>query len=50
MEPFPAPGGGTALLCATVAADGFRRHATYRVAPAAGVLTDTAFGSVAAYT
>ena len=37
-------------LYATVAADGFRRHATYRVAPAAGVLTDTTFGSTTAYT
>ncbi|MFP1626915.1 ABC transporter permease [Streptomyces sp. 5K101] len=37
-------------LYAVVAASGFRRHATYRVATAAGVFTNTVFGFILAYT
>lgn len=37
-------------LYATVAAGGFRRHATYRVATAAGVFTNSVFGLVLSYT
>ncbi|MBM9621368.1 ABC transporter permease [Streptomyces zhihengii] len=37
-------------LYAIVAAGGFRRHATYRVATAAGVFTNTVFGFIMAYT
>ncbi|MEU3076938.1 ABC transporter permease [Streptomyces laurentii] len=37
-------------LYATVAAGGFRRHATYRVATLAGVFTNTVFGFVLSYT
>ncbi|RFU84625.1 ABC transporter permease [Streptomyces triticagri] len=37
-------------LYAAVAASGFRRYATYRVATAAGVFTNTVFGFVLAYT
>src|SRR4051794_26844796 len=37
-------------LYAAVAASGFRRHATYRMATAAGVFTNTVFGFVIAYT
>ncbi|GGO89916.1 ABC transporter permease [Wenjunlia tyrosinilytica] len=37
-------------LYAVVAALGFRRYATYRVATAAGVFTNTVFGFVMAYT
>ncbi|MFF3322068.1 ABC transporter permease [Streptomyces sp. NPDC002889] len=37
-------------LYAVVAAGGFRRHATYRVATAAGVFTNTVFGFIVAYT
>ncbi|MET7620479.1 ABC-2 family transporter protein [Streptomyces sp. NPDC005408] len=37
-------------LYAAVAAGGFRRHATYRMATAAGVFTNTVFGFVLAYT
>ncbi|MFG3345593.1 ABC transporter permease [Streptomyces sp. NPDC048018] len=37
-------------LYATVAAGGFRRHATYRVATAAGVFTNTVFGFILSYT
>ncbi|MYS05680.1 ABC transporter permease [Streptomyces sp. SID6041] len=37
-------------LYATVAAGGFRRHATYRVATAAGVFTNTVFGLILSYT
>ncbi|WP_069172971.1 ABC transporter permease [Streptomyces griseus] len=37
-------------LYAVVAAGGFRRHATYRMATAAGVFTNTVFGFVMAYT
>ncbi|MEU6059747.1 ABC-2 family transporter protein [Streptomyces sp. NPDC047097] len=37
-------------LYAVVAAGGFRRFATYRVATAAGVFTNTVFGFVLAYT
>ncbi|MFD3657985.1 ABC transporter permease [Streptomyces sp. 24-1644] len=37
-------------LYAVVAAGGFRRHATYRIATAAGVFTNTAFGFIMAYT
>ncbi|MCD9141543.1 ABC transporter permease [Streptomyces albireticuli] len=37
-------------LYAAVAVSGFRRYATYRVATAAGVFTNTVFGFVIAYT
>ncbi|WP_405617539.1 ABC transporter permease [Streptomyces sp. NBC_01508] len=37
-------------LYAVVAAGGFRRHATYRTATAAGVFTNTVFGFIMAYT
>ncbi|WP_329187852.1 ABC transporter permease [Streptomyces sp. NBC_01428] len=40
---------GTARLYASVAAGGFRRYATYRVATAAGVFTNTVFGLILAY-
>ncbi|MEE1937905.1 ABC-2 family transporter protein [Streptomyces sp. TRM 70361] len=35
-----------ARLCLAVASGGFRRHATYRVATAAGVFTNTVFGFI----
>ncbi|GGX65165.1 ABC transporter permease [Streptomyces minutiscleroticus] len=41
---------GTGRLYATVAAGGFRRYATYRVATAAGVFTNTVFGLILACT
>ncbi|KQX82848.1 MULTISPECIES: ABC-2 family transporter protein [unclassified Streptomyces] len=41
---------GSARLYATVAAGGFRRYATYRVATAAGVFTNTVFGLILVYT
>ncbi|MGW3624611.1 ABC transporter permease [Streptomyces sp. NPDC000880] len=37
-------------LYAVVAAGGFRRYATYRLATAAGVFTNTVFGFIVAYT
>ncbi|MFF7181714.1 ABC-2 family transporter protein [Streptomyces sp. NPDC008121] len=37
-------------LYATVAAGGFRRHATYRMATVAGVFTNTVFGFILSYT
>ncbi|MFE5240191.1 MULTISPECIES: ABC transporter permease [unclassified Streptomyces] len=37
-------------LYAVVAAGGFRRHATYRVATLAGLFTNTVFGFIMAYT
>ncbi|MFJ9676578.1 ABC transporter permease [Streptomyces sp. NPDC101194] len=37
-------------LYAVVAAGGFRRHATYRTATAAGIFTNTVFGFILAYT
>ncbi|MFE0653032.1 ABC transporter permease [Streptomyces sp. NPDC059534] len=37
-------------LYATVAAGGFRRHATYRVATVAGVFTNSVFGLILSYT
>ncbi|WP_189601079.1 ABC transporter permease [Streptomyces lateritius] len=37
-------------LYMTVAAGGFRRHATYRMATAAGVFTNTVFGFILSYT
>ncbi len=37
---------GTGRLYAAVAAGGFRRYATYRVATAAGVFTNTVFGLI----
>ncbi|MFI0741651.1 ABC transporter permease [Streptomyces sp. NPDC021100] len=37
-------------LYAAVAVSGFRRHATYRMATAAGVFTNTVFGFILAYT
>lgn len=37
-------------LYAAVAAGGFRRYATYRVATAAGVVTNTVFGFILSYT
>ncbi|MEV0222371.1 ABC-2 family transporter protein [Streptomyces sp. NPDC050704] len=41
---------GTGRLYAAVAASGFRRYSTYRVATAAGVFTNTVFGLILAYT
>ncbi|MGP4045463.1 ABC transporter permease [Streptomyces sp. 2A115] len=41
---------GTGRLYAAVAAGGFRRYTTYRVATAAGVFTNTVFGLILAYT
>ncbi|MGW0821467.1 ABC transporter permease [Streptomyces sp. NPDC002845] len=41
---------GAGRLYAAVAAGGFRRYATYRVATAAGVFTNTVFGFILAYT
>ncbi|MFF3610270.1 ABC transporter permease [Streptomyces sp. NPDC002580] len=40
---------GTARLYVSVAASGFRRYATYRIATAAGVFTNTVFGLILAY-
>ncbi|MFD3502840.1 ABC transporter permease [Streptomyces sp. NPDC058676] len=40
----------TARLYLAVAAGGFRRYATYRVATAAGVFTNTVFGLILVYT
>jgi ABC-2 type transport system permease protein len=41
---------GAGRLYAAVAAGGFRRYATYRMATAAGVFTNTVFGLVLVYT
>lgn len=41
---------GTGRLYAAVAVGGFRRYATYRVATAAGLFTNTVFGLILAYT
>ncbi|MET7284315.1 ABC-2 family transporter protein [Streptomyces sp. NPDC005573] len=41
---------GAGRLYAAVAAGGFRRYATYRIATAAGVFTNTAFGLILVYT
>ncbi|MET9500981.1 ABC-2 family transporter protein [Streptomyces sp. NPDC006622] len=41
---------GSVRLYATVAAGSFRRYATYRVATAAGVFTNTVFGLILVYT
>ncbi|MFI2432469.1 ABC transporter permease [Streptomyces sp. NPDC018693] len=41
---------GSARLYAAVVAGGFRRYATYRVATAAGVFTNTVFGLILVYT
>ncbi|MFE9765676.1 ABC transporter permease [Streptomyces sp. NPDC005808] len=41
---------GTARLYVAVAVGGFRRYATYRVATAAGLFTNTVFGLILAYT
>ncbi|MDT0435859.1 MULTISPECIES: ABC-2 family transporter protein [Streptomyces] len=41
---------GSGRLYTAVAAGGFRRYATYRVATAAGVFTNTVFGLILAYT
>ncbi|MET8979125.1 ABC-2 family transporter protein [Streptomyces sp. NPDC004539] len=41
---------GPARLYAAVVAGGFRRYATYRVATAAGVFTNTVFGLILVYT
>ncbi|MEU3779893.1 ABC-2 family transporter protein [Streptomyces sp900129855] len=41
---------GSARLYAAVAAGGFRRYATYRMATAAGVFTNTVFGLILVYT
>lgn len=41
---------GAGRLYAAVAAGGFRRYATYRVATAAGVFTNTIFGLILVYT
>ncbi|MFG3119712.1 ABC transporter permease [Streptomyces sp. NPDC048197] len=38
------------MWCVAVAAGSFRRYATYRVATAAGVFTNTVFGFIVAYT
>ncbi|MFJ8602952.1 ABC transporter permease [Streptomyces shenzhenensis] len=43
-------GVGAGRLYAAVAAGGFRRYATYRVATAAGVFTNTVFGLILVYT
>ncbi|MFF8092287.1 ABC transporter permease [Streptomyces sp. NPDC016675] len=43
-------GVGSGRLYVAVAAGGFRRYATYRVATAAGVFTNTVFGLVLVYT
>ncbi|PBC63473.1 ABC transporter permease [Streptomyces sp. Tue6028] len=40
---------GTGRLYAAVAVGGFRRYATYRIATAAGVFTNTVFGLILAY-
>ncbi|MER5938027.1 MULTISPECIES: ABC-2 family transporter protein [unclassified Streptomyces] len=41
---------GSGRLYLTVAAGGFRRYATYRIATAAGVFTNTVFGVILVYT
>ncbi|MFD9000577.1 ABC transporter permease [Streptomyces sp. NPDC059582] len=41
---------GTGRVYVAVAAGGFRRYATYRVATAAGVFTNTVFGLILVYT
>ncbi|WP_435840825.1 ABC transporter permease [Streptomyces cinnamoneus] len=41
---------GLVRLYAAVAVSGFRRYATYRVATAAGLFTNTVFGFIVAYT
>ncbi|MFD4523139.1 ABC transporter permease [Streptomyces sp. NPDC058470] len=41
---------GTGRLYVAVAVGGFRRYATYRVATAAGLFTNTVFGLILAYT
>ncbi|EGX58633.1 hypothetical protein SZN_16735 [Streptomyces zinciresistens K42] len=41
---------GSGRLYAAVAAGGFRRYATYRLATAAGVFTNTVFGVILVYT
>lgn len=41
---------GSVRLYAAVAAGGFRRYATYRMATAAGVFTNTVFGLILVYT
>lgn len=41
---------GSARLYAVVAVGSFRRYATYRVATAAGVFTNTVFGLILVYT
>lgn len=41
---------GTGRLYAVIAAGGFRRHATYRMATFAGVFTNTVFGIILTYT
>lgn len=47
----PESGGWCAVrVYAVVAAGGFRRYATYRIATAAGVFTNTVFGFIMAYT
>ncbi|MBZ6230065.1 ABC-2 family transporter protein [Streptomyces olivaceus] len=43
-------GAGSWRLYVAVAAGGFRRYATYRVATAAGVFTNTVFGLILVYT
>ena len=48
MEGGVAVGGRAAVRA--VAAGGFRRYTTYRVATAAGVFTNTVFGVIVAYT
>ncbi|KOV24180.1 ABC transporter permease, partial [Streptomyces sp. XY152] len=41
---------GSARLYLAVAVGGFRRYASYRVATAAGVFTNTVFGLILVYT
>lgn len=43
-------GWGAVRLYAVVAAGGFRRYATYRIATVAGIFTNTVFGFIMAYT
>jgi ABC-2 type transport system permease protein len=50
LVPFGWMGGGRMRLYAAVAASGFKRYATYRVATVAGVFTNTVFGFIVAYT
>ena len=44
------PGGGRLATYAAVASGGFRRYATYRLATAAGVFTNSVFGCIICFT